>query len=273
MFGRLFRRSGGAESKPRNAAASTPENTRIYAIGDVHGRLDLLEELSEQIHQDAKVSGSGKSVVVVFLGDYVDRGMDSRGVIEFLISDPFPEFSTVFLKGNHEQAILDFMKDPAFGSTWKYYGGLETLHSYGLMNALSATSPEDFQEVADEFKGILPSSHLNFLKNLPVRETIGDYCFVHAGMRPGIPLDRQVEEDMLWIRDSFLSSKHDFGKVIIHGHTPTETPVTARNRIGIDTGAYMTGVLTALVLDGDDHRFLQTGHQASRQRSRVASIP
>ena len=261
MFGRLFGRKK-TEAKRGGHSASTPENTRIYAIGDIHGRLDLLKDLVEKVKEDATSIHEGTEVVVVFLGDYVDRGMESCGVIDLLISDPFPDFRSVFLKGNHEQAILDFLKDPAFGTTWKYYGGLETLHSYGLTGALSATTAEDFVDVAEEFGDVLPKSHFEFLSDLPVTETVGDYCFVHAGMRPGIPLERQTEEDMLWIRDTFLSSKHDFGKIVVHGHTPTETPVLARNRIGIDTGAYMTGVLTALVLEGEDYRFLQTGHGA-----------
>ncbi len=260
MFGRLFKRKS-ADSKRGGYSASTPEDMRIYAIGDVHGRLDLLRDLVDKINEDAQSAGSA-SIKVVFLGDYVDRGMDSCGVINLLIEDPFPNFDTIYLKGNHEQAILDFLKDPAFGTTWKYYGGLETLHSYGLTEALAATTAEDFVDVAQEFRDVLPEQHVSFLSNLPTKATIGDYCFVHAGMRPGIPLDRQVDEDMLWIRDTFLSSKHDFGKIIVHGHTPTETPVLARNRIGIDTGAYMTGVLTALVLEGEDYRFLQTGHAA-----------
>ncbi len=272
VFGRLFRKKSRDEEAPRRSIASTPANMRVYAVGDVHGRLDLLEDLVGRIKDDVEDSARDKQIKIIFLGDYVDRGMDSRGVLDLLIANPFPDYETIYLKGNHEQAILDFLREPSFGTTWKYYGGLETLHSYGLTDALAATTPEDFEDVAEEFRSILPAEHLKFLSNLPARETVGDFCFVHAGFRPGIPLDRQVEEDMLWIRDSFLSSKHDFGKVIVHGHTPTEAPVLARNRIGIDTGAYMTGVLTALVLEGDEYRFLQTGEaKAKRRRAKAGA--
>ncbi len=269
MFGRFFRRNKRSEADAGGQAASTPANTRIYSIGDVHGRLDLLEDLVDRIRADAARRSEDTKIKIVFLGDYVDRGMDSKGVLDLLISNPFPEYETIFLKGNHEQAILDFLREPAFGTTWKYYGGVETLHSYGLTDALTATTADDFVSIAEEFRDIIPPAHLKFLSKLPVKETIGDYCFVHAGMRPGVPLERQVEEDMLWIRDSFLTSNHDFGKIIIHGHTPTEAPVLARNRIGIDTGAYMTGVLTALVLEGEEYRFLQTGHSMPQTQDRT----
>ncbi len=275
MFKWLFRgggKAGRASGKGGKNRPRTPENMRVYAVGDIHGRRDLLEDLISVIKEDASHRDPSTKVKVIFLGDYVDRGMDSRGVIDLLLSRPFPDFETVFLKGNHEQAVIDFLREPKFGGTWKYYGGLETLHSYGVTGPTVSDEPDVFEAAAVEFAHALPNAHLDFLSNLPVSAVVGDYFLVHAGVRPGISIERQSAEDMLWIRDSFLNSREDFGKVIVHGHTPTEEPVIAPNRIGIDTGAYMTGVLTALVLEGEEQRFLQTGAGAGRAGSKFQAI-
>jgi serine/threonine protein phosphatase 1 len=195
--------------------------------------------------------------VIVYLGDYVDRGLTSRQVIDRLIGGPPPGFRAVYLKGNHEEAVLEFLQDPTFGTQWRNFGGLETLYSYGIADAGQLQSPQDFLAAGNMFAERLPAKHLSFLNQLKISVTLGDYFFVHAGERPGTPLDQQREEDLLWIREDFLESQVDFGKVVVHGHTPEPDPVLRANRIGIDTGVYMTGVLTCVVLEDDTQRFLQ----------------
>jgi len=231
---------------------------RLYAIGDIHGRDDLLAQLLDLIAADAK-GCAAKRKILIFLGDYVDRGLQSREVLDRLTGDLIPGFERVFLKGNHEQALLQFLGDAAFGRTWKYYGGLETLHSYGIKELTLSDDPKDFERARERFDEVLPKSHRRFLEMLPLSVEFGDYFFTHAGVRPGIALHRQIEEDLLWIRDDFLESGSSFGKMIVHGHTPKEEVVFRSNRIGVDTGAYMTGVLTALVLEGSARRLVQTG--------------
>lgn len=235
-----------------------PEDMRLYAIGDIHGRDDLLAQLLDLIAADAK-GCAAKRKILIFLGDYVDRGLQSREVLDRLTGDLIPGFERVFLKGNHEQALLQFLGDAAFGRTWKYYGGLETLHSYGIKELTLSDDPKDFERARERFDEVLPKSHRRFLEMLPLSVEFGDYFFTHAGVRPGIALHRQIEEDLLWIRDDFLESGSSFGKMIVHGHTPKEEVVFRSNRIGVDTGAYMTGVLTALVLEGSARRLVQTG--------------
>ena len=239
---------------------SAPPQTRLYAVGDIHGRDDLLAELMSDIELDARTH-SDKRKFLLFLGDYVDRGLQSRQVIDRLTGAMPQGFEVVFLKGNHELAMQQFLRDPQFGRTWKYYGGLETLHSYGITELTLSDDPREFERARDRLKEILPEAHARFFNELALSAEFGDYFFAHAGVRPGIPLRRQVEDDLLWIREDFLESRASFGKVIVHGHTPEEQAVFRPNRIGIDTGAYMTGVLTCLVLDGVSQQLLQTGHQ------------
>lgn len=239
--------------------ARTPEATRLYAVGDIHGRDDLLAELLDQIAEDAASLAPGFRRVLVFLGDYVDRGLQSSQVIERLVNLALPGFEIVFLKGNHEQAMLQFLEDAQFGKTWKYYGGLETLHSYGVTELTLSDDPRDFERAREHFAHVLPVTHLDFLGRLQVSFECGDYFFAHAGVRPGLPLHRQIEEDLLWIRNEFLESDTNFGKIVVHGHTPKEEVEFRANRVGVDTGAYMTGVLTALMLEGSDMRVIQTG--------------
>lgn len=255
VFGNLLNRQ-----KSRQIA--TPPGVRIYAVGDIHGRDDLLRSLLAEIERDASET-SGCRKVLIFLGDYVDRGLGARQVIERLSTLALPEFEMVFLKGNHEVALMQFLEDAQFGRTWKYYGGLETLHSYGVDDLTLSDEPADFERARIKFNEALPLSHRQFLSRLVLTAEFGDYFFVHAGVRPGISLKRQAESDLLWIRDEFLESRASFGKVIVHGHTPKEEAVFRRNRIGIDTGAYITGVLTCLVLDGLSQRLIQTGHRSA----------
>ena len=230
------------------------ENKRLYAIGDIHGRLDLLDHLIAAIGRDAKRYGG--NCLTVTLGDYVDRGPNSRGLIERLASNPFPG-EYVALKGNHEALLEVFLDDPSIGTRWRHLGGLETLHSFGVRVAPLMVG-RNFDEAAEQLRAALLPVHREFLASLKPSLTVGRYFFCHAGVRPGVPLERQSEEDLLWIRDEFLESKMDFGKIVVHGHTPVIEPEVLSNRINIDTGAFATGRLTCVVLEGDHHRFINT---------------
>jgi diadenosine tetraphosphatase ApaH/serine/threonine PP2A family protein phosphatase len=234
---------------------SSLEPDRIYAIGDIHGRSDLLDRMVTQISRDLEAHPVGTALTVT-LGDYVDRGPDSRGVIERLLRNPF-QTPLVALKGNHESLLEAFLVDPAVAGQWRRLGGLETLHSYGVPVA-SLMIGKNYEEAAEALRAALPPAHLEFLRSLWTSLPVGKYFLCHAGVRPGIPLDRQSEEDMLWIREEFLSSRADFGKIVVHGHTPAESPEVLPNRINIDTGAFMTGRLTCAVLDKGRPRFLST---------------
>lgn len=272
MFGGLVRRFREAVGVADPMPPAAPGGMRLYAIGDVHGRDDLLENLLRRIARDAASARDGLRNVLIFLGDYVDRGLQSKQVLDRLTSgllggDALAGFETIFLKGNHEAAMLEFLRDAKFGRTWKYYGGLETLHSYGVAELTLSDDPRDFERARDHFEAVLPGPHRHFLQTLSVSAELGGYFFVHAGVRPGVALSRQLEEDMLWIRDEFLESRASFGKVIVHGHTPREEATFRMNRIGIDTGAYMTGVLTALVLEGTSQRLIQTGEVMASSRA------
>ncbi|WP_353560975.1 metallophosphoesterase family protein [Pyruvatibacter sp. HU-CL02332] len=258
MFKQAFSRLTSAVLPAARPAARVPEGTRVYAIGDIHGRADLLDQLHDKILEDARHAGVQRHVVV-YLGDYVDRGLDSKGVIDCLLADPLPGFEKVFLKGNHEDAFLKFFLEPEFGRDWKYYGGLETLMSYGVKALPLKDEPDAFVAARDELARGFPSSHLDFLGGLRLWHEEGDFYFAHAGVRPGLPLEEQTGQDLMWIRDDFLTSDMDFGKVVVHGHTPEEQPVQRANRIGIDTGAYITGILTCAVLEESECRFIQIG--------------
>jgi serine/threonine protein phosphatase 1 len=258
MFGKLFRSAGNAAAREaaREGAPKAPAGLRIYAIGDIHGNVALLDILHEKIAADA-ATGSQLQSVIIYLGDYVDRGLHSRQVIERLLAGPPPGFRAVHIKGNHEEAVLDFLQDPTFGMQWRNFGGLETLYSYGIDNAGELSTPDAFLKAGNHFSENVPAQHLHFFNALKTSVTLGDYFFTHAGVRPWVPLNQQREEDLLWIREEFLDSPANFGKVIVHGHTPEPDPVLRPNRIGIDTGAYMTGVLTSVVLEEESQRFIQ----------------
>ena len=207
----------------------------------------------EAIARDLKENPAGKSLAVT-LGDYIDRGADSRGVLDRLIKNPFP-CEYIPLKGNHEALLESFLTDPSVGEHWRRLGGLETLVSYRVpVRALMMG--KDYEQAAQALQAALPAAHLQFISSLRKCLPVGRYFLCHAGVRPGIPLERQTEEDLLWIRDQFLQSRADFGKIVVHGHTPAEKPEVLTNRINVDTGAYMTGYLTCAVLDRDAVRFL-----------------
>lgn len=239
-----------------------PDGVRVYAIGDIHGRLDLLRALHEKIQRDIEVS-QPEETIVVYVGDYVDRGPDSKGVIGTLIRGAPFQAETHYLKGNHEDALLTFLEDPGFLRLWRDYGGIETLASYGIKVPYDADGEDWINEVHYKFTAALPKTHLAFLQGLKPSYELGDFYFTHAGIRPGVPLEDQQAADLLWIREPFLTSRRFHGKMIVHGHTPQEQPVIKTNRIGIDTGAYVTGALTALVVEGTTFRFLQAHQPAA----------
>ncbi|OJX79585.1 metallophosphoesterase [Magnetospirillum sp. 64-120] len=247
-------------SRPFIANPSVPEGCSVYAIGDIHGRLDLLDRLLNSIAEDVAAT-SPLQVAVVFLGDVVDRGADSCGVVERLAAGP-PAGSLsgaqwLCLRGNHEEAMLDFLGDAAAGRSWFPWGGVETVRSYVGADAMREWRG-DMVQAQMMLRRHLPPAHRRFLENLPVSHEIGDYLFVHAGVKPGVPLDRQHPADLLWIRHEFLDDDRWHGRMVVHGHTPERQPQVRANRIGIDTMAYESGVLTALVLHGTDRRFLST---------------
>jgi serine/threonine protein phosphatase 1 len=240
----------------RKATPRVPAGSRVYAIGDIHGRLDLLEALHEEIEADAR-HGPVQRNVVVYLGDYVDRGADSRDVIEYLIEEPLPGFESIHLMGNHEAFLLQFLEDGSVLQSWTMNGGDATLASYGV-NPLEAPADTDRAEwLRNRFRDLMPVEHHNFFCGLKLSHVEGDYLFVHAGVRPGVPIEQQDPLDLLWIREPFLRSSADFGKLVVHGHTPVRLPERKANRIDIDTGAVYGGKLTALVLEDHTQLFLQ----------------
>jgi len=233
-----------------------PPGRRIYSIGDIHGRLDLLEELHGMILADA--GGFDGEKCVVYLGDYIDRGAQSKQVLELLIEQPLPGFESVCLLGNHEQTMLDFMQHPQAAGAWLTYGGQTTVMSYGAgLGRVGLLQQLDI--LRDELEVMVPQDHLDFLASCKLKHVEGSYCFVHAGLRPGVPLDEQAKDDLIWIRDEFIRSRARHEYVVVHGHSISEEVEWFPNRIGIDTGAYHSGMLTCLVLEGEEQRLLQTG--------------
>lgn len=258
VSGRPAVRAGG---EPR-----VPDGCRLYAFGDIHGERRLLDRMIAAVQADAEDAKAGQRVAV-FLGDYVDRGPDSAGVLDRLCGDPLPGFDCRFLRGNHEAAMLDFLADPAASAGWLDFGGAEAVLSYGVQASVGLKDPARCRQLRDALAERLPERHLGFLRTLEPWCEYGDYAFVHAGIRPGRPLARQSAQDLLWIRDPFLSWPHRHERVIVHGHTVVDAPEVLDNRIGIDTGAYATGLLTVLVLSGTERRLLQTGAGATAATS------
>jgi len=212
--------------------------TRAYVIGDIHGRSDLLDQMVEEITRDLEKSPVAEGLTVT-LGDYVDRGPDSRGVLDRLASNPFPT-KYIALKGNHEALFEAFLRDPTVASQWRRFGGLETLHSYGVPVAAVMVG-KGFEEASNALRQSVPPEHFRFLGSLRFSLSLGDYFLCHAGVRPGVALEQQRPEDLLWIREEFLNSRMGFGKIVVHGHTPTASPEVLPTRINIDTGAFATG--------------------------------
>jgi serine/threonine protein phosphatase 1 len=233
-------------------AQNPNEHRRLYVIGDIHGRLDLLDRMIAAIERDVKEHGP--NCLTVTVGDYIDRGPKSPGVLERLSDNPFP-CDYIALKGNHEAMLEAFLADPKTGSHWQHLGGMETLHSFGIRFS-SLLGGRSFEKAAEDLRAALSSKQTEFLSSLKMSLTSERYFICHAGVRPGVPLDQQEPDDLLWIRDEFLDSTEDFGKVVVHGHTPTVEPQVRPNRINIDTGAFATGRLTCVVLEGAQHRFI-----------------
>jgi serine/threonine protein phosphatase 1 len=248
------------ERPPRPSEAVVPQaplGSRIYAIGDIHGRVDLLRQLHRLIHEDAYRRQAPRNVVV-YLGDYIDRGDESRAVIDLLLDEKLPSFESIYLKGNHEESLLRFLEDTAVGPPWLFYGGGQTLASYGVRPPEMPLNARDLVRAQRELAERLPPRHRRFLIDLALTHSEGDYFFAHAGVRPGVPLAQQTAQDLLWIRDEFLHSDANFGKVVVHGHTIVPRPEVQPNRIGIDTGAFASNHLTCLILEGSQLGFLQT---------------
>jgi serine/threonine protein phosphatase 1 len=255
MFGR-FR-------KPKRLPPAAPEGVVIYAIGDIHGRADLLRALLQAIMTEA--AGSAERALIVGLGDYIDRGPQSREVIDILIDlAAIKAVDSHFLRGNHDQTLLDFLDDPQNGPAWCDFGGREALMSYGVRAPAGRATPEAWIEAREALGAALPPAHLAFFRNLRTGLETGDYFFAHAGARPGLPLHLQSDRDLMWIREPFLSDSRAFEKVVVHGHSAGELIHVDHRRINVDTGAYATGQLTAVRLRGTDQAFLYTRRQGAQ---------
>lgn len=269
------------QSLPLSAVTARPDpGTRVYAVGDVHGRSDLLDRLLRRIREDAAESPASRTVLLM-LGDYVDRGPDSRGVIDRLTGPAPPGFDRVCLKGNHEDFMVRFLDDVSIGPSWLYNGGGETLESYGLdapaslsggrrrvfgdaagwQALLLAPEPDQLRLFADlqaALRAHLPSAHEQFLRGLPHFWECGGFFFAHAGVNPDRRLHEQSPADLMWIRNRFLFADDDFGRVVVHGHTPRPEPEVRANRIGVDTGAFSTDRLTCVRLSEQGATFIST---------------
>jgi len=230
-----------------------PEGLRIYAVPDIHGTDTALVDVLARIDADRAVHPSARAVQI-FLGDYVDRGLASRQVLDRLI-ERASTHEILMLKGNHETLFRDFPTNPSLLANWGKFGGLQTLISYGLKPSLNPGTEEQ-RELAREFERAVPPAHFQLIDQMPSSFSCGDFFFVHAGVRPGIPLGEQKDEDLLWIRQDFLLYEGDFEKFVIHGHTPVKEPEIRSNRINLDTGAYATGKLTCLAIEGDRIEFI-----------------
>lgn len=232
-----------------------PAGLRIYAVGDIHGHLDLLDELLSRVNADIALRPVARPVFV-FLGDYIDRGPCSRETIDRLIKLGGTS-ECVFLKGNHEQIAIKCLSDPNLFDRWMRLGGVETLVSYGIAPGNLANGKQ-IVELQSAFHGALPQAHLRFFRDQQTSFACGDFFFAHAGVKPRVELSRQAENDLLWIREEFLSSNEDFGKIVVHGHTPTREIEVRPNRINIDTGAFATGRLTCLVIEEESLAVIDT---------------
>lgn len=234
-------------SRPTKNKPKLPDGVRIYAMTDIHGCAHLLTQMLRVVDADVARSRP-RYAIEVYMGDYVDRGPDSRSTLDILINRSHRS-NTVFLKGNHEVFLGNVLRNPSLLTEWLRVGGLYTLMSYGLPPSPSPDEKERHALVR-ELARAMPRQHLEFLSKLPLTFTCGDFFFVHAGVRPGVPLAEQQEADLLWIREEFLQSQRNFGKYIVHGHTPVRSPELLENRANIDTGAYATGNLTLMTIQG-----------------------
>ena len=247
------------EMRIRGGRPTLVTGVRIYAVGDIHGRSDLLDPLFAQVDADI-VKRPITRPVYVFLGDYIDRGSNSRETIDRLISHSETS-ECVFLKGNHEAIALKCLTDSALLDQWLRLGGVETLLSYGVPSDMLARG-RPAVELQTAYHRSLPQAHFRFFRDLQASFSCGDFFFAHAGVRPNVSLAQQKENDLLWIRDEFLSSNADFGKIVVHGHTPGKGVEVRPNRINVDTGAYATGRLSCLAIDSNSLSVIDTGGES-----------
>ena len=264
---KLFRRIFGG--KGAAASPSLPDGYRLYAVGDIHGRDDLLEELLGKIEADDR-SRKPANQIILFLGDLIDRGPSSAEVVERLRSLNLPSARLVFLMGNHEEVLLRIIDgDARLIADWLRFGGAECLRSYGAdPDRIRAMQP---RAAAKAIRDAVPAEHVHFLRSFDDTFRAGDYLFVHAGIRPGVPFEDQLPSDLRWIRQPFLGDMVDHGFIVVHGHTIRDQVEERSNRIGIDTGAYLSGVLTALCLEGSD-RWVIAASMADEPASTSAGI-
>ena len=253
IFKALRRRSSAAPTAASNACV--PEGTRVYAIGDIHGCAHLLDRMCKLIEHDL-ARAPVAAPAIIFLGDYIDRGPDSAGVLARLSLRDLPA-PVVLLRGNHEAMLARFLDDAAFLDDWRNNGGLETLHSFGL-SVKDAMRGKGYETLQAQLREQLPPASASIATDAALSHSVGDYFFCHAGVRPGVPLDRQDANDLLWIRQEFLAAPARYDKVIVHGHTPVAAPDNLPGRINVDTGAFATGTLSCVVLEGSARRFLST---------------
>ena len=244
---KLFRRDR------RKTDPSVPRGTRVYAVGDIHGRADLLREIHRLIREDFNRAPVERPVAV-YLGDYIDRGPDSRQVVDILLDEPLAGFERIHLRGNHEDFLLRFLDDVAVGPNWLLNGGEATVRNYAGERRVTG----DLAQIQAALRSALPARHTDFFRTLSLSYVEGDYLFVHAGIRPHVPLEKQTALDLVWIREEFLNSSALHPKMVVHGHSIHFTPEVRPNRIGIDTGAYATGILTCLMLQDTRRDFLHT---------------
>lgn len=251
MTGQRFQRLDGEHQK-----VELPTGHCVFAVGDVHGRLDLLIKLIDIIKIDIALREPNQATLV-FLGDYIDRGEDSSGVIDYLINLSIPGAECVFLMGNHEKYMIDLMAVGGQTEAWFQNGGLATLKSYGVGHT-DGEGPLDGQRLGQALKTALPKPHTEFLCTLKTSWQLDGVFFAHAGVNPDRSIKDQTAEDLMWIRDKFLSSEKDHGPLIVHGHTPRFAPEVMPNRINVDTGAWQSDCLTAVALEKGSCRFLST---------------
>ncbi len=247
----------------RDASPSGPKRHRAYVIGDVHGCLDLLDRLLARIEAEIESDPQAR-ITIVFLGDVVDRGPSSAQVVERLRTLAIPGAEVFFVMGNHEEVMLKVIAgETDLLQSWLRFGGAETLRSYGVDPRELKKLPSE--ELATRLKEAIPTAHRRFLSGFADSIAFGDYVFVHAGIRPGIELSEQSQSDLRWIREPFLGDTSDRGFVVVHGHTITNEVEVTSNRIGIDTGAFCTGTLTAVAIEGKKRWLIQTsGDEAHR---------
>jgi serine/threonine protein phosphatase 1 len=236
--------------------AEVPNGQTVWAIGDIHGRLDLLDPLLNYIVAESRKCHD--QIAIVFLGDYIDRGPDSKTVIERIWSlKRDSDFEVHLIRGNHEDSMQTFLDDPRVGVGWCKFGGKETLRSFGLDTPLHSHRKEAWRSLSLDLEHSVTEVHRSFFRSLESFIIIGGYFFTHAGARPGVDLDKQTAHDLMWIRDHFLSDTEPFALVIVHGHSPADYIHSDARRIGIDTGAYKSGVLSAVRLQRGARTFVQ----------------